>query len=149
MAVPPMFDLPRVGRSLDDVEVAEAMHPGVITVHVTTPLREVARIMATQRVHCVVVLGTDQEADVDLEGGLWGVVSDLDLISDAALDELQHTTAGSAAVTPIVLIAPDDTLRRAAHLMHKHKVTHLVVADRGAVYPLGVLSTLDIARVLM
>jgi CBS domain-containing protein len=134
------------GRSLDEIRVAEAMHPGVYSLPTGSSLRDAALIMATHRVHCVVVVGGDQEADVDLEGRLWGVVSDLDLVSAAAAGDVGERTAASAAVTPVIVVSPDDTLTRAAGLMREHRVTHLVVARRASQYPLGVLSTLDIAR---
>ena len=62
--------------------------------------------------------------------------------------ELEDRSAGGTAVTPVLTIAADDTLLRAAQLMSEHDVTHLVVVDRGATRPVGILSTLDIARAL-
>jgi CBS domain-containing protein len=41
-----------------------------------------------------------------------------------------------------------EPLGRAVQLMTEHGVSHLVVIDRGSSRPLGVLSTLDIARVV-
>lgn len=133
-------------RGLAEIEVAEAMHPGVLTCPLETPLRDVARMMALYRIHAVVVFG--EETD-DANGvGLWGVVSDLDLVQAAVGDELEDRTAGGTAVTPVLTIAAGDTLLRAAQLMSEHDVTHLVVVDRGATRPVGVLSTLDVARAL-
>jgi len=74
------------------------------------------------------------------------VVSDLDLVAAASVRELEEQVAGAAAATPALVIAPDDTLRRAAQLMVEHAVTHLVVVARGR--PAGVISTLDIATAL-
>jgi CBS domain-containing protein len=134
-------------RRLGELRVADAMHPGVLSCPVDAPLTDVARVMAAHRIHCVIVLGTDDEADVALEGRLWGVVSDLDLVS--AFDSIGARTAGDTAVTPAVMIEPDDTLARAAQLMRDHEVSHLVVASSASLYPVGVLSTLDIARALV
>jgi CBS domain-containing protein len=39
-------------------------------------------------------------------------------------------------------------LREAAELMLTHRVTHLVVVDPGALRPVGILSSLDLAGVL-
>lgn len=133
-------------RSLDEIEVAEAMHPGVLTCPLETPLRDVARMMALYRIHAVVVFGEDTD---DTSGtGLWGVVSDLDLVQAAVGHDLANRTAGGTAVTPAVMIAADESLERAAQLMSEHHVTHLVVVDSGATRPVGVVSTLDIARAL-
>lgn len=38
-----------------------------------------------------------------------------------------------------------ESLRRAAQMMAEHGVTHLVVLDAASGYPVGVLSTLDVA----
>lgn len=44
-------------------------------------------------------------------------------------------------------MSADESLWRAAQLMKEHGVSHLVVVDAAAGYPLGVLSTLDIIAV--
>jgi CBS domain-containing protein len=130
--------------AFDRVRVAEAMHAGVIAVPSDVPLVDVARIMSEQRIHCVVVTGAPE--DPAPAGNLWGVVSDLDLAA-AAEGELAGRTAGGSAATPLVFVAPDDTLTRAAQLMTEHSVAHLVVVDPLAGKPVGVVSTLDLARV--
>jgi CBS domain-containing protein len=79
--------------------------------------------------------------------GVWGVVSDIDVVTRlaaAAGDE----TAGSAAELPPCFVAPDDTLAHAVRLMAEHGVAHLLVADPASGRPLGVLSTLDVAEAL-
>src|SRR5262245_298416 len=40
--------------SLSDLTVEDAMHAGVLTCPMAAPLRLVARMMATHRIHCVV-----------------------------------------------------------------------------------------------
>ena len=123
--------------------VAEGMHPGVITCPHGAPLRAVARMMAAYRVHCVVVFDERDESDGT---SLWGVVSDLDLaagLSEGALDE---RTAGEIAASPVVTVSSDETLDRAAQLMIEHGSAHLVVVEPGTGLPVGVLSTLDLAR---
>ena len=135
----------QLARPLHQIRVSEAMHPGVLTCALETPLRDVARIMATYRVHSVVVYGADDEA---IEGRIWGVVSDLDLVSAAAAGGLEECTAGATAVTPAVMVAPSDTLEHAAQLMREHEVAHVIVVDETTARPVGVLSTLDLAREL-
>jgi CBS domain-containing protein len=133
-------------RELAELTVGEAMHPGVVTCPLETPLRDVARLMALYRIHAVVAFGEDGD-DVD-GAGLWGVVSDLDLVCAAVPGRLEDLTARGTAVTPAVTIARDDTLQHAAQLMSEHEVTHLIVVDSGRTRPVGVLSTLDLARAL-
>jgi CBS domain-containing protein len=134
------------GLDLDVIPVAEAMHPGVLTCPLETSLRNVARMMSLYRIHAVVAYGENSD---DVEGpGLWGVVSDLDLVQGAVAGRLEDLTAGGTAVTPAVQIRPDDTLQRAAQLMTQHDVSHLIVVDPASGAPVGVLSTLDVARAL-
>jgi CBS domain-containing protein len=132
-------------RSLDGIAVEEAMHRGVLKCPLWTPLADVARMMATYRVHSVVAVG---EGGDDDEALLWGVVSDLDLVSAAALDDVEGRTAGGTAATELLTITPDETLARAAQLMREHGVSHLVVVDSKLDRPIGILSTLDVAAAI-
>lgn len=144
----PMLEASRTGPLLEQLRVADAMHPGVVTCPLETPLREVARMMALYRIHAVVAFG---ESSGGVSGPeLWGVVSDLDLVRavGAGAGELDGRTAGGTAVTPVVMVAPNELLIRAAQLMTEHEVTHLVVVDPESTRPIGVLSTIDIARAL-
>jgi CBS domain-containing protein len=134
------------GLSLDQVTVAEAMHPGVVTCPLETPLPTVARMMALYRIHSVVVFG--EELDDVAGNGLWGVVSDLDLVRAATAGDLDDRTAGGTAVTPVVMVEAGDTLAHAAQLMSEHEITHLVVADTESCRPIGIVSSLDLARVV-
>ena len=120
------------------------MNSGVMTCPMAAPLRLVARMMATHRINCVVVY----EVDGGLPGtdSLWGVVSDLDLVAAAATQDLDRRTAGAIAASPVVMVPPTETLERAAQLMQEYGTAHLVVVDPETVQPIGVLSTLDVAR---
>ncbi|HEY7708177.1 MAG TPA: CBS domain-containing protein [Gaiellaceae bacterium] len=132
-------------KTIDTTTVGEAMHEGVVTCDVDEPLTSVARTMAQQRIHCVVVW---QEPATGAGPELWGVVSDLDLVKVAAGEDVGGRTAGGSARTPAPMITPDETLRRAAQLMAEHEVAHLVVVDTETTTPVGVISTLDVARAL-
>jgi CBS domain-containing protein len=123
--------------------VAEAMHPGVITCPHGASLRTVARMMAAYRVHCVVVFDEREEGD---DGAFWGVVSDLDLAAGLNENDIDDCTAGEIAGSPVVTVASDETLDRAAQLMTEHGSAHLVVVQPGNGIPIGVLSTLDLAQ---
>ncbi len=123
--------------------VADAMSPGVISCPPETPLRVVARMMATFSVHSVFVFEHMDEDDEDAQ--LWGVVSDLDLVAASQAD-VDARTAGSSAVTPFVTVPTDAPLVRASALMAEHGIAHLAVIDPETQRPVGVVSTLDIAR---
>jgi CBS domain-containing protein len=124
------------------IRVFDAMHRGVLTCSRDATLADVAGLMASRRVHCVVV--ADESGDA---ASLWGIVSDLDLVAAAGVRDLGEQTAGAAAATAAVTVGPGETVQRAAQLMTEHGVTHLVVVDAMR-RPVGVLSTLDIAVAL-
>ncbi|MCE3287291.1 MAG: hypothetical protein K0S64_897 [Gaiellaceae bacterium] len=119
------------------------MHWGPVSCAADAPLTAVAALMRDRRVHCVVVI---DEASSDR--ALWGVVSDLDLIAAATVRSLDEQTAAGTAMRPAVTIGPGELLEEAMKRMTCHGVSHLVVVDPADTYPLGVLSTLDLAAVL-
>lgn len=122
--------------------VGEVMHKGILSCDRDASLREVAQTMAEKRVHCVVV--ESGSGDV---GPLWGVVSGLDLVAAASVRGLDEQTAGGSAASPVVTISAGETLERAAQLMTEHGTAHIIVIDEARL-PVGVLSTLDVARTL-
>jgi CBS domain-containing protein len=131
--------------SLGTIRVADAMTTGVISCPPDTPLRAVAHLMVLRRVHAIYVFDYGNEDDETVE--LWGLVSDLDLVA-AAQGDIDRRTARDTSVTPLVTVRTDDLLERAAQLMAEYGITHLAVLDSVSKRPVGVLSTLDVARVL-
>lgn len=123
--------------------VEDAMSSGVLTCSRHDSLSLMAELMARHRIHAVVVVADDSAEP----RGLWGVVSDLDLVAAASVRDLSEQTAGATAATPALTIAPSDSLQRAAQLMTEHSVAHLVVVARDG-DPVGVISTLDVAAAL-
>jgi CBS domain-containing protein len=125
--------------------VGDAMSRGVISCPSETPLRAVARMMATYGVHAIFVF---EHTDEDDEAPrLWAAVSDLDLVAATRLD-LDTLTAGGTAVTPLVSVSPERSIAEAGGLMSQYGVAHLAVTDPGTHRPIGVISTLDIARAI-
>jgi signal-transduction protein with cAMP-binding, CBS, and nucleotidyltransferase domain len=124
--------------------VGDAMSRGVISCPPETPLRVVARMMATHGVHAIFVFeyAADDEAPQ-----LWSVVSDLDLVAATRLD-LDTLTAGATAVTPLDSVAADSSIGEAGSLMAQYGIAHLAVTEPGSRRPTGVISTLDIARAI-
>ncbi|HEU0023102.1 MAG TPA: CBS domain-containing protein [Thermoleophilaceae bacterium] len=125
--------------SFEHARVADAMRAGVVTCPPETSMAAVARIMASNHVHAVVVTGL-------ADGPPWGVVSDRDLLAVAA--EAEDRLAGSCAGTELVTVAPGEPLRAAVELMRRHGVTHVLVGDPQSGPPIGVLSTLDVAGIV-
>ena len=126
------------GHSYSTSAVRDCMHAGVLTCSADTPLVEVAGIMTKHRVHAVAVIDDKQRAI--------GVVSALDVVAAASQDEHERATARVATATePLITISTDAPLDRAAKLMTKHRVHHLVAVDPANGHPVGIVSTLDIA----
>ena len=124
--------------------VADAMRPGAMSCRPEVPAVDVAHMMATHRIHAVVVEGVHLDA-VHGERLVWGVVSDLDL-ARAAYTGIDDLTAGEVAATEPLTIEPSTSLAVAAQLMDEHATAHLIVVDGRR--PIGMFSTLDLAAAL-
>ncbi|MBK5117460.1 MAG: CBS domain-containing protein, partial [Thermoleophilia bacterium] len=89
-------------------------------------------------VHAVVVVDDSREPPV---------ISDVDLIAAAASGQFDRLSAGDIAGTESISVDRNESLDRAAQILAEHSVAHLIVRDEGRV-PVGVLSTLDLARAI-
>lgn len=127
--------------------VADAMHPGILTCPADAPMVDVARMMATNNVHCIAVMSIAH--DDSGERLIWGIISDVDLVRAGVRDGRDRSGSASAlAQQPLVSVAPGTPLREAGELMLANDVSHLVVIEPESQRPVGVLSTLDFAGVL-
>ena len=113
---------PRLSR----MTVRDAMQLGLFECPPETGVEALARTMAEKSIHCVVVAGIDRMRGLG--------------------PGLESTTAAELAATDIVVVEPTDTLEHAAQLMAEHDNAHLVVASPQTGRPVGMLSTLDVAR---
>ena len=138
-----MLHTPHPNPALATLRVVDAMHPGLITCRPEEPLRSVARLMSTYRVHAVFVT-EHREDDVDR----WGVISDADLLRASEKGSLDELTAREIAATPVLSVVSSQEVGPVARLMVARKVSHVVVVEGHSQRPLGVLSTLDLARAL-
>ena len=130
--------------SLQHATVSDAMHPGILACEPDVSLSEAARMMATNHVHCLAVVGISRE---EPQCGVWSVISDLDLVR-AGLADREQATARTIAQEPLVTVDPSTPLREAAELMLEKEVSHLVVIGPGTQRPIGILSTADIVGIL-
>ena len=71
---------------------------------------------------------------------MWGIVTDLDLVSAASSGDLNDRTAGGSAATPVVVVSGRDSLDRAVEPLKDHGTSHLVVVEPDTMQPVGVLS---------
>ena len=124
--------------------VRTAMQLGLFHCPPDADLQTLARVMAERSIHCVVVGGVRRE-----RGGerlTYGIASDLDLMR--GLQEPQGARiASDVATTELVTVLPGETLETAARLMTAHNTAHLIVVSPQTGLPVGIVSTLDIARV--
>lgn len=130
-----------VTPAIEHSTVKDAMRPQVLTCPPDATLRDVARTMASEHVHSVIVSGAgagDRK---------WGIVSDMDLMR-AAREDIDERTASWAAGSEFLSVSPDESLERALQMMVEHHATHIVVVDPEGDVPIGVLSTLDVAGLL-
>ena len=119
----------------EEATVGEAMHPGVIACPPDADVVDVARLMAINHVHCVVLR----------RGDGWGLVTAADVLRDAVGG---NGAAGAAdmARTPLTVTARD-ALARVAERMASEDAEHALVLD-AAGRPVGVLSSLDVAGIV-
>lgn len=129
---------------IEQLQVADAMHRGLVTCSRETSLVTVAHMMAAQRIHWVAIVATMPDNEVKL----CGVVSDRDVLAAAVSGDIRDDTAEGCAATEVVTVTPSDSLLSAAELMHDHGVTHAVVVVPGTNVPVGILSALDVAAVV-
>jgi CBS domain-containing protein len=120
--------------------VEDVMRPGILSCGPEDDLTRVARTMATNHVHAVVVSGIEPTA----AGGerlTWGLITALDL---ATATLAGHTgDAGTLASAEIVTVEAGEPLERAVQFMAEHQLTDLLVVSGAR--PVGVVSTLDVA----
>lgn len=132
---------PSIG-DLDDTPVRYSMTEGVVTLGPSSSVAEVARVMAAEKIHSIIV-AKPLEPGQDPRGS-WGVISDLDLL---AAVNTPDATAGALAASPSLTVSPDDSLGRVARMMRDYQASHVLVVGFDGV-PLGIVSTLDVARIL-
>jgi CBS domain-containing protein len=130
---------------LSATTVGAVMHPGIVARTPDTPLNELAGTMADLRMHCIAVAGVGRREDGG-EHVIWGLVNDMDVLRAARRGRLTVPASDVARSAPLAL--PETAgLDRAAALMADHEATHVVVVGRTGL-PLGVVSTLDVLRIV-
>jgi len=131
---------------LDRSSVRDAMSLGLFHCAADDDVAVVARTMAEKAIHCVIVAGIVSR-DRAGEHLSWGIVSDMDLMRALAPGG-EGTTAAEVAGTEILTVSPRESLQSAVQLMTEHETAHLVVVSPDTGRPVGMLSTLDVARVV-
>jgi CBS domain-containing protein len=124
--------------------VRTAMQLGLFHCPPDADLRALARVMTERSIHCVVVGGVHRGP-----GGerlTYGIASDLDLMRGLQ-EPAGARIASDVATTELITVLPGETLETAARLMTEHDTAHLIVVSPQTGLPVGIVSTLDIARI--
>ena len=117
---------------LDDLRVADVMHPGILACPPDTTLREVARMMAAHNVHAIAVYdGSHGPGAI----GLPGIVADLDLASAALANDVDGRTARDTATTPVATVSGREPLSEAARCMVEYATPRLIVVEPDTGHP--------------
>ncbi|OLP15800.1 histidine kinase [Leptolyngbya sp. 'hensonii'] len=123
--------------------VADVMTTQVVQAPLSTPVLQVAQLMATQRVSCVVITQFDDENN----SRPVGIVTERDIVQFQALQiDLSHTMAERVMSTPLFLLNPEDSLWTAQQEMQKRHVGRLVVSWNWG-RKMGILTQTSLLRV--
>jgi CBS domain-containing protein len=125
--------------------VADLMSAPVITCAGDATLHEIAALLASHRIHGVVVAND--------RGGPAGVVSDTDLLAgewlatdDESFATMRSLTARELMTSPPVTVAADGDAAEAAMRMREERLARVVVTDGGRT--VGMLATSDLVALL-
>lgn len=117
----------------------EIMTPDPIIVDVSTPVREIAKILDEEEIGSVIVCNPEKR--------LQGMVTDRDLavqVLAAGLDPEEATAGDLVGSREVVTIGADDSIELAMRTMKDHAVRRLPVIDGRQV--VGIVSQADLAR---
>jgi|SRR5829696_4474911 len=128
------------GHSRLDREVRDLMRPGVISLPGRASLRQVQRTLTSHSVHAVLIMDTQS-------GKPLGWVTARGLLDHASRD-LDLVSAASVVSEPAVTISPSASVRTAIDALLASNATRLLVCARGADAPEGVVTDLDLVRLL-
>jgi CBS domain-containing protein len=123
--------------------VSDVMTPQVIHASVTTSILQLAKLMATYRVSCVVITQPDTEGNQQPVG----IVTERDIVQFQAFQiDLVKTQAYKVMSTPLFLLSPEDSLWTAHQEMQKRRVGRLVVSWNWG-RELGIVTQTSLLRV--
>ncbi len=127
--------------------VSEVMSPQIIHAPLTASVMSLARLMATHRVSCVVIVKLETCKDVSPAFKPVGIITERDIVQYQALElNLKETEAQVVMSTPLFLLNPEDSLWFAHQEMQRRHVQRLVVSwDWGA--KLGIVTQSSLLRI--
>ena len=118
-----------------DTPVSEVMHHGFIALPATATLADVAATMRDNKVHAVLITGSD--------GSPLGWVTSRGILHNHARDWTVAASAAQAITDPAATVAQTATLADAMTVFLATGASHILVAS-SAVQPVGVLADSDL-----
>ena len=123
--------------------VSDVMSVNVIQAPLTATVLQLAQLMATHRVSCIVITQLDED---DIEQPV-GIVTERDIVQFQALQiDLANTSAQTVMSTPLFLLSPQDSLWTAHQEMQTRKMGRLVVSWNWG-QSLGIVTQTSLLRV--
>ena len=119
-----------------DRPVTDAMHHGLIALPATATLADVAAAMRDNKVHAVLVTGTD--------GGPLGWVTSRGMLHNHGRDWTVDVSAADAITEPAASVAPTATLGDAMTVFVATGASHILVGAAAGEPPVGVLADSDL-----
>jgi CBS domain-containing protein len=109
----------------------------VVTVSADTTMWDVVALLHDRRIGAVLVMDGDRPA---------GIVSERDIVRclHQRGTDMLSATAAAIMTSPVVVVAPGDTVARAMALMTERRIRHLPVIDRGRL--VGLVSIGDLVK---
>lgn len=106
--------------------VQEVMTNNPVTARPTTPVMEIAQLMATHHISCVVIVQVETE---NARPHPIGIITERDIVQYQILEENMTQPAQAVMSSPLECLTVDDTLWQAQQTMQKLRVRRLVVTN--------------------
>ena len=116
--------------------VTEVMHHGVVAVPATATLQDAAATMRDNKVHAVLVTGSD--------GSALGWITSRGILHNHARDWSVQSSAADAITQPAAAVATTATLADAMTVFVATGASHVLVSSTASAPPLGVIADSDL-----
>ncbi len=115
--------------------IGDVISKAIFSVDINSSIKDAAKLMVEKKVSSLAVVQS---------GKLMGIITDSDFVKMMTLDNNPSVIGDIMTPNPIT-VDSDSPISKAAKLMSKHKVRHLIVIEMGE--PIGVVSLRDILKV--
>lgn len=106
--------------------VSDVMSRNLVTATAYHSIKEIAQLMARNRVSCVVIVSEDPEREIRHP---IGIITERDLVKFQTLQlSLDQIAAKEVMSSPLLLLGPKDSLLAAHQIMKSQKIRRLVVS---------------------